>query len=486
MAKDIFRIDAHEAYPEHLRQLQVSTGEALERSDFDGLVIHSGNPMHQAGRDIEMYPLPHPDFSRWISGLHQIDAPSAQNGTARLDATYGHAVIYDKNKDRPTLVVRSDRDNRWELQAQVPDGAEEHFDIVTKPTDEEVWAEVRKSIPHRTAFIGSENMPGVDHTRRKFVPHLIHAPENLLSNLAWNRATKTDYELACLVEATRRGAIGHRAIREMFESQSDVSEGNILHAFLDAVEHGELDSPYPPIVAMDSHSAILHYFRPNHGVKNGKTLLVDAGAQVNGNPSDITTTNVREGVHGKFRECLSGLDLIQRRLSGMIMPGANFGDIQKEMYIQIATLLKELGIISGVDAEEAANNGIVRPFIIHSVGHSLGNRVHDETEFQLDKAGRSPAKYSDPAIVGVAARAKIRPRQVMTVEPGIYFNPQTIKETLERKDEKDRGKRLSTVNMTLVEKLAPNGGMRLESNVVPTRKGAIDVTRRFLPDLTNA
>lgn len=484
-------------YAEHLAEMQKRTGQALAENDFDALVVHSGFELGQIGRDSTVLPFPHPEISRCIGGLYPRDVPPARDGVARLDYTLGHAVVFEPSKTKPRLYVESNPKNRWVLQAGVPERADQFFEVVVSKTQEELWEKLRGALPRRTAFLGPETMPDVAWRRmERSLPHLIHAPEGLMDYLHWNRLEKTAYEIACMILATRKAALGHHAARDAFENSNPadgkVSEGSILNAYLAGAEITESDSPYQPIVAFGPDGAILHYFRPNYGVTTGSTLLIDAGAQHNGYAADVTCTHVREGVSSEFRQILAELDGVQRELVEMMKPGADFNEIQKQMYLKIAQLLIDAGVIVGCDAQRAAELGLAAAFIIHSVGHSIGAHVHDEGLLQVDHTGKTPTMPTDPILVGSGynrPRGPIGEYGAMTVEPGIYFDS-TLRARLAERDEKASSGGTKTVDLIawdLMERLAIDGGMRIETNVITLPGGEnADITRRYLPNLTNA
>ncbi|MBI2638384.1 M24 family metallopeptidase [Candidatus Peregrinibacteria bacterium] len=482
-------------YAEHLASVRMNTGEALDAHDFDALVVHAGFELRQIGRDSTVLPLPHPEMSRWIGGLYPKDVPPAEDGVARLDYTLGHAVVFTPSQAKPRLYVESNPENRWVLQAGVPERADQFFEVVVSKTQEELWGKLRGALPKRTAFLGPETMPDVAWRRKeRSLPHLVHAPEGLMDHLNWNRLKKTVYEIACMILATRKAALGHHAARAAFENSNPadgkVSEGSVLSAYLAGARITESDSPYQPIVAFGPDGAILHYFRPNFGVTAGSTLLIDAGAQHNGYAADVTCTHVREGVSAEFRQILAGPDSVQRELVEMVKPGVDFGEIQKQMYFKVAQLLTDAGVIVGCDAQRAAELGLAAAFILHSVGHSIGANVHDEGLLQVDESGRTPPMPKDPVLVGSgynSPRGSLGELYAMTVEPGIYFDS-TLRARLAARDEKvsNGTKTVDLVAWKLMERLARDGGMRIETNVITLRGGEnVDITREYLPQLTN-
>lgn len=480
-----------ELYPSHLAAVKLRTGEALAKHDFDALVVHAGVELGHAGRDSTTMPPSHPEFPRWVGGLYDKDAPPAKDGVARLDYTLGHAVVFEPSKEKPTLYVESDPANRWILQAGVPEKADQFFNVVVAKSQEELWRTLKGALPTRTAFLGPETMPDVTWRRSvRSLPHLMHAPEGLTDHLHWDRLAKTPYEIGCMISATRKAALGHNWARDAFWFP-DASEGSVMSAYLKGAGITESDSPYPPVVAFGQNGSILHYFRPSYGVQKGNTLLIDAGARHNGYAADVTCTHVRVGVSGEFRKILAGLDGVQKELVRMVKPGAAFDDIQRQMYLSIAQLLIDAGVIVGCDAQRAAELGLSAAFIIHSVGHAIGAHVHDEGLMQVGESGKSPAVSTDPVLVGsgyTRPRGRLGDYYAITVEPGIYFDS-TLHGRLAARDEKvDAGARKAhLVDWNLVDRLAKNGGMRLETNVITLPKGTgVDITREYLPRLTNA
>ena len=95
------------------------------------------------------------------------------------------------------------------------------------------------------------------------------------------------------------------------------------------------------------------------------------------------------------------------------------------MLIKIAELLNDIGILK-VDVGLAIEDDIVRFFLPHSLGHFLGLQVHDVGSSQRNIFGdryKTHKKY--PLFRMLRA---IEADQVVTVEPGIYFIDQLLRE----------------------------------------------------------
>ena len=78
-----------------------------------------------------------------------------------------------------------------------------------------------------------------------------------MRRLDYARAAKTPYELDCLREASRLGALGHRAAARAF--RAGASEFEIELAFLRACGLREQELPVQPDHRLNEGGAVLHY-----------------------------------------------------------------------------------------------------------------------------------------------------------------------------------------------------------------------------------
>ena len=68
----------------------------------------------------------------------------------------------------------------------------------------------------------------------------------------------------------------------------------------------------------------------------------------------------------------------------------------------------------------------------------------------------------------------IEPAHVFTIEPGLYFIEMLLQEFRD-------GEHAERFNWSLIDELAPLGGIRIEDNVVVTEDGHRNLTRSYLP-----
>jgi len=241
----------------------------------------------------------------------------------------------------------------------------------------------------------------------------VHSRENdLVVALSELRLIKDDFEIKQMrhaVDATIKGfadivkalpqAIGHprgeRVIDAAFYGRARV-EGNELG--------------YDTIAASGAHACVLHWIRNDGVVKSGDLILVDAGVEVESHyTADITRTIP---VNGKFNEAQRKIyELVLAAQSAgiaAVKSGAKYRDINNACMKVLAEGLHDLGVLT-ISAEESLKpeSGLHRRWSVHASGHMLGLDVHDCAKARSDQ-------YLDGVLqVG----------QVLTVEPGLYIQP---------------------------------------------------------------
>ena len=300
---------------------------------------------------------------------------------------------------------------------------------------------------------------------------LAQNPPALLTRLDWRRAIKTAYEVECISEANRLGAAGHIAAEGAF--QSGGSELEVHRAFLSAVGGLEADLPYPTIVGLNEKGAILHYEGKRADVRNGKSLLIDAGARVRGYASDITRTFAGGAADGRFCSLIAAMEGAQQALCEGVTAGRPWAELHHEAHLSLSGVLKDENVIN-LSPEDAVGSGLSRVFFPHGLGHFLGIQVHDVGGHLAGPDGRrAPPPKAHPML---RSTRTLEPGHVLTVEPGVYFIEMLLdgwrNGTESRRD---------AINWEAVDTLAPYGGVRIEDNVLVTDTGPRNLTREHLP-----
>ncbi len=336
------------------------------------------------------------------------------------------------------------------------------FEIEVAETPADAWKKLR-DLGGRAQFIGSE-------TRFAAADGLVVNSETLITQLDWLRSVKSSYEIESIAEANCVAAQGHRAAANVFLQGG--SEFDAMLAYLGGVGASEKDLSFAPIFAMDQKAATLHYEHRRH-VKNGKVLLVDAGAVCRNYASDISRTTLAPNVHSVFRDLWVQLNTLQQSICQKAVAGTTQAKMQFEAFLGIAEILENADVIRmNGDYTRALREGILRTFCPHSLGHSLGICTHDVGDFVSNRWG-----VASPALEGFPTYRMgrvLEPGYVITVEPGIYFVPMLLQKMRD-------SEAASCFNWPLIDELIPMGGMRIEDDVVVTKGLPRNITREFLP-----
>jgi Xaa-Pro aminopeptidase len=163
---------------------------------------------------------------------------------------------------------------------------------------------------------------------------------------------------------------------------------------------------YPSIVASGPNACILHYRENNRRMENGDLLLIDAGCEYGYHSADITRTFP---VNGRFTPAQRLIyELVLRAQLAAIevaRPGNRYEVIHETARRILTEGLVDLGLLPrGVDESIAMHH--YREFFMHGTGHWLGMDVHDVGDYRVRRAWRA-----------------LEPGMVLTVEPGLYFDP---------------------------------------------------------------
>ncbi|MEM1113497.1 MAG: Xaa-Pro dipeptidase [Pseudomonadota bacterium] len=422
-------------YDAHLKRVQEDWTLALSRTSYDAAVVFSGQPPARF-LDDQHYPFhANPHFSAWL--------PVTDNPGAVLIFAPGEPL---------RLCLHQPADYWHAAPAAPATWWAKHFQI-SVTTEPEQW---RQYLPAgRTAMIGEARyVRATEHLN----------PVDLITQLHLTRTRKSAYEVACIDAAQHRAARGHRAAAAAFDA--GFSEFAIHQAYNEASGQLEAELPYPSIIALNEHGAVLHYqFRERELPEKRRSFLIDAGARCYGYCSDITRTYT---TGEDFGELIAGLDELQQSLCRAVRPGVAFGELHHLAHVGIAELLHEAGIISQT-AATAVDSGLSRVFFPHGLGHFLGIQVHDVAGHLNDDGSEQPPP---PRYPHLRLTRHLQVGNVLTIEPGIYFIDSLLREAA--------GDFCNDINWALVDALRPYGGIRIEDNVVVTDEGSRNLTREAI------
>lgn len=413
----------------HVAELNRRVAEIVARENLSGLVIHSGQPHRQFLDDMD-YPFKvNPHFKAWLPIL---DNP--------------HCWLLVNGRDKPQLIFYRPVDF-WHKVADLPDEFwTAHVDIKLLTKADKVADLLPKDIVD-WAYVG-EHLDVAEVLGFK-----TRNPDAVMSYLHYHRATKTEYELACMRKSNEIAVKGHIAAKNAFYNGG--SEFEIQQQYLMATNQGESEVPYSNIIALNRNASILHYTKLEHqSPQPRRSFLIDAGANFFGYASDITRTYAFE--KNIFSELIEAMDRAQLEIIDMMRPGVKYVDLHLATHQKVAQMLIDFDLATG-ERDGLIEQGITSAFFPHGLGHMLGLQVHDMGGFLHDERGTHIA--APDAHPFLRCTRTLAANQVLTIEPGLYIIDSLL---LGLKQDN----RQHQVNWNNVDSLRPFGGIRIEDNVI--------------------
>lgn len=230
----------------------------------------------------------------------------------------------------------------------------------------------------------------------------------LAEYLAEERLIKDEYELGELRAAC---ALTKRAFEDAIRAmRSAKSEREIEAAFWRRARIDANDVGYLTIAAAGEHACTLHWTKNAGEMHPGSLLLLDAGVECDSfYTADVTRTLP---ISGRFsNEQRQIYDLVwqaQRAAMEGAVAGNDFLEPGRRAARVLAQGLIDLGILkTSLDEALDPERLLHRRYTLHGVSHMLGLDVHD-------CANAREEEYR---------HAKLREGMVLTIEPGLYFQP---------------------------------------------------------------
>ena len=181
-----------------------------------------------------------------------------------------------------------------------------------------------------------------------------------------------------------------------------------LESLIDSIyrKNGGTGPAFLTIVAKGENATTLHYTTNDCQIEDGDLILIDAGCEYQYYCGDITRTFPANGKFTDAQRAIyqSVLDA-QCEIIESIRPGVSIGDPAQKAVEMLTEAMLELGLLVG-EKEQIIEEQEYRKFYMHSVGHMLGVEVHDVAKT------REGEEYKT-----------FQPGMVMTVEPGLYIDP---------------------------------------------------------------
>jgi len=266
------------------------------------------------------------------------------------------------------------------------------------------------------------------------------------SALMSSRTVKTNKEIELMALVSQIGSEAHEYV--MKNADKDLAYEFHLASLFEYYSYncGCRHQAYPPIVAGNNNSAVLHYIDNNRLVRTGGIVLQDAGPEFRGYGTDITRCYVIGGKFDKLQTDIYNVVLkSQESAISLLRAGVRWGDITERAIDAILDGLLTLNLVQGSKTTLRQQN-VQNLFFPHGLGHYVGLDVHDTN--------------------GLGSGTILSENVVLTIEPGVYFNQMYINSELSSKPNL-----LQYVNMEKVREYYPIGGVRIEDVLQVTSTG---------------
>ena len=236
---------------------------------------------------------------------------------------------------------------------------------------------------------------------------------NLAVVLSELRLIKDDHEIAQLSAAITATVLGFEDVIRELPRAIRTSERWIEGTFDRRARLAGNDVGYGSICACGPHATTLHWVHNDGVVRPGELMLLDMGVE----SRELYTADVTRTlpINGRWtepqRRVYDVVHRAQRAAVEAVRPGVDFLEPHRVAMRVIAATLEEWGILP-VSAEESLqkDSGLHQRYTLHGTSHMLGLDVHD-------CASARSETYRDGTLA---------PGMVLTVEPGLYFQPDDL------------------------------------------------------------
>lgn len=225
------------------------------------------------------------------------------------------------------------------------------------------------------------------------------------------RLVKDDFEIGEMVKACESTVRGFEDVVRSLDKAEATSERYIEGTFFLRARVEGNDIGYGSICASGPHATTLHWVRNDGEVRSGELLLLDAGVETHTlYTADVTRTLP---VSGRFtelqRKIYDAVYEAQEAGIAAVRPGAKYLDFHHAAQRVLAARLVEWGLVEG-PVERVLELGLQRRWTLHGTGHMLGMDVHDCATARRESY----------------AEGTLEPGMCLTVEPGLYFQPDDL------------------------------------------------------------
>ena len=243
----------------------------------------------------------------------------------------------------------------------------------------------------------------------KVLPRTKKHDAELAAHLGILRMRKSPDELRVLQAATKKTK---RAFEDLILSMRTASSERELEAAFDARARIEgAGVGYGTIVAAGKNACVLHWTQNNAKLRKQDLLLVDAGVETELlYTADITRTLPLRGKFSATQRVLYDIVIAaQAAAFRAVKPGNDFLEPHRAASRVLARGLEDLGILESAERSLEKGDLSYKRYTLHGTSHMLGMDVHDCANVPRD-----------------IYYGKLKPGMVLTIEPGLYFQPDDL------------------------------------------------------------
>ena len=413
--------------------------QLMRQMGRDSIAILPAAPIRHRNNDVE-YPYRQDSDFHYLTGFNEPEAVAVLV-PGRAQAEYV-LFVRDRDPERET----------WDGRRAGPAGAKRDFgaDDAFPVTDlDEILPGLLENRARVFYTMGDyadfdQRMVGWLNGLRTQARNGRHPPQEFVALdhvLHDMRLYKSRGELDRMRTAAHIAARAHQ--RAMRFCRPGATEYQVMAELVHEFRRHNADTAYAPIVGGGANSCILHYRDNDQPLVSGELLLIDAGCEFECYASDITRTLP---VNGRFTSAQRAVYEVvleaNRAAIAKVRPGNHWNEPHEAAVRVITQGLVKLGLLKG-RVPALIRSGAYRRYFMHRTGHWLGLDVHDVGDYKVGDEWRV-----------------FEPGMALTVEPGIYLPAGA------------RG----------VPKRFRNIGIRIEDDVIVTKKGAEVLTARAPKD----
>lgn len=295
----------------------------------------------------------------------------------------------------------------------------------------------------------------------KTLLNLVSLRKDLYETLADCRSVKlkTEYEvISYTVNETVR--IHNKLLSKI---RPNLNERDLENAFYE--ESRKLycrERPYFPIVS--SQTSNVHYHSNDKVISDCKLIMIDAGIRIGNYCSDLTMT---VPINGKFTQKQKDIYNLVLAANRQVLLIASEKKTWLELHLECELVLIKglisLGLLNDYNPEEIRQKRVCSYFMYHGLGHFIGLEMHDVGGY----LSFLPSRPKEFGLSSLRTTRQLKAGNVITVEPGIYFNMYLI----------EKGMNDSSIskyfNRKKIEEYKEVGGVRIEDMVFITENSCV-------------